>query len=107
MFRLVYRFRDGSITFPLLGPILARFNFPLKFVIQPRSLVIAYCLGVIFTFCSIGLSAWVVSRMTVVDALRNLPESERPSVSLIEISAQLLALMKRIGSTHNIRRILV
>ena len=40
--------------------------------------MIAYCLGVIFTFCSVGISAWVVSRMTVVDALRNLPESERP-----------------------------
>src|SRR5437763_5106960 len=97
----------AAILFHFLGPILARFNFPLKLVIQPHSLVIAYCLGVIFTFCSIGLSAWVVSRMTVVDALRNLPESERPSVSLVEISAQLLALMKRIGSTHHIRRILV
>src|SRR5205823_6822300 len=97
----------GTILFLFLEPILARFNFPLKLVIQPRSLMIAYCLGVIFTFCSIGLSAWVVSRMTVVDALRNLPESERPSVSLVEISAQLLALMKRIGSTHHIRRILV
>jgi putative ABC transport system permease protein len=97
----------GAILFLYLGPILARFNFPLKLVIQSRSLVIAYCLGVIFTFFSIGFSAWVVSRMTVVDALRNLPESERPSVSLVEILKAFLDLMKRIGSTHTIRRILV
>ena len=97
----------GIILFISLEPILARFNFPLKLVIQPRSLVIAYCLGVIFTFFSIGFSAWVVSRMTVVDALRNLPETERPSASLVEISTQLLELMKRIGSTQNIRSILV
>ena len=97
----------GVILFISLEPILARFNFPLKLVIQPRSLVIAYCLGVIFTFCSIGISAWVVSRMTVVDALRNLPESERPTVSLIELSTQLFGFVKRIGSTPKLRRILV
>ncbi len=47
----------GWVLFLFLGPILARFNFPLKLVIQPRSLIIAYCLGVIFTFCSVGVSA--------------------------------------------------
>jgi putative ABC transport system permease protein len=96
----------GTILFLFLGPILARFNFPLKFVIQPRSLVIAYCLGVIFTFCSVGVSAWVVSRMTIVDALRNLPESERPTASLAEIFMRLFALLKRIGVLHNLRHIL-
>lgn len=96
----------GAILFLFLEPILARFNFPLKLVIQPRSLVIAYCLGVIFTFCSVGVSAWVVSRMTVVDALRNLPESERPTASLVEIFTKFLNLVKHIGTTHNMRRIL-
>ncbi|HXZ05313.1 MAG TPA: FtsX-like permease family protein [Ktedonobacteraceae bacterium] len=97
----------GALLFLFLEPILARFNFPLKLVIQPRSLIIAFCLGVIFTFFSVGLSAWVVSRMTVVDALRNLPESERPSASLTEIVTTFLVLVKRMRSTHTIRRILV
>ena len=97
----------GVLLFLFLGPILARFNFPLKFVIQPRSLVIAYCLGVIFTFCSVGISAWVVSRMTVVDALRNLPESERPGTSLAEIWLRLLELLRRAGAMQNVRRILI
>src|SRR5258707_6501001 len=94
----------GALLVLYLSPILARFNFPLKLTLQPRSLVIAYCLGVIFTFCSVGISAWVVSRMTVVDALRNLPESERPTASLAEILTKFLDLMKRIGSTHTIQR---
>jgi putative ABC transport system permease protein len=96
----------GAILFLFLEPILARFNFPLKLAIQPRSLVIAYCLGVIFTFCSVAVSAWVVSRMTVVDALRNLPETERPTDSLVEICIKFLNLVKHIGTTHHIRRIL-
>src|SRR6266568_2950203 len=97
----------GVILFLFLGPILVRFNFPLKFVLQPRSLIIAYCLGVIFTFCSVGVSAWVVSRMTVVDALRNLPESERPTASLVEIFTKFFNLVKHIGAGHRLRRILV
>src|SRR5438128_5009056 len=67
----------GALLVTLLGPILARFNFPLKLTFQLHSLVIAYCLGVIFTFGSVALSSWLVSRMTVVEAMRDLPEQER------------------------------
>lgn len=88
----------GTLLVLYLSPILARFNFPLKLSFQPRSLLIAYCLGVIFTFCSVGISAWVVSRMTVVDALRNLPETERPALSFKEILAQMLQIGKIVGS---------
>jgi putative ABC transport system permease protein len=88
----------GALLVLYLSPILARFNFPLKLTLQPRSLVIAYCLGVIFTFCSVGISAWVVSRMTVVDALRNLPETGRPTQTFGEILAQLLQIGKVVGA---------
>lgn len=88
----------GTLLVLYLSPILARFNFPLKLTFQPRSLLIAYCLGVIFTFCSVGISAWVVSRMTVVDALRNLPETERPALSFREILAQMLQIGKVVGT---------
>lgn len=74
----------GALIVAFLGPILARFNFPFQLVFQVRSLVIAFCLGVIFTFLSVGIAAWLVSRMTVVDALRNLPESGRPALTLRE-----------------------
>ena len=88
----------GALLVLYLSPLLARFNFPLKLTLQPRSMLIAYCLGVIFTFGSVGISAWVVSRMTVVDALRNLPESDRPALSFREILAQLLQIGKVVGA---------
>ncbi|GAC1669902.1 MAG: hypothetical protein PVS3B1_08850 [Ktedonobacteraceae bacterium] len=71
----------GALIVYLLGPILERFNFPLKFSLQPHSLIVAYCLGVIFTFFSVALSSWLVSRMTVIEALRDLPEPARSTPS--------------------------
>ncbi|MBX5451560.1 ABC transporter permease [Thermogemmatispora sp.] len=82
----------GALLVLLLGPVLARFDFPLKLTFQPRSLLIAYCLGTIFTFCAVTVSSWLVSRMTVVEALRNLPEPERRSRTLKELVG-LLALI--------------
>jgi putative ABC transport system permease protein len=84
----------GALLVTLLEPILARFNFPLKLTFQPRSLIIAYCLGVIFTFCSVVLSSWLISRMTVVEALRDLPEPGRSSFSLGELMVRLLRMFR-------------
>lgn len=88
----------GAALVTYLGPILARFNFPLVLTFQVRSLVIAYCLGVIFTFFSVVVSSWLVSRMTIVDAMRNLPESERPTLSPGKILLELLKLSGITGS---------
>src|SRR5579859_2997343 len=96
----------GVLLTLFLAPILARFNFPLKIALQPRSLIIAFCLGVIFTFFSVGVSAWLVSRMTVVDALRNLPETERPRLTLLELFRQGFAIVRRAVNTHKVRRAL-
>jgi putative ABC transport system permease protein len=41
--------------------------------IQVRSLVVAYCLGVLLTFAVVTFSAWRVSVLNVVAAIRNLP----------------------------------
>ncbi len=103
---LVFGAGAGVLLSLFLSPIMARFNFPLKVVLQPRSLVIAYCLGVIFTFFSIGVSAWLVSRMTVVDALRNLPETERPRLSLLEIFKQGFAILRYAVDARKVRRAL-
>lgn len=88
----------GALFVYLLSPILARFNFPLKLTFQPHSLIIAYCLGVIFTFCSVILSSWLVSRMTVVDAMRDLPEQQRSSTTLGELSLRLLRVIRQTGN---------
>lgn len=96
----------GALLVSLLGPILARFNFPLKLTFQPGSLVLAYCLGVIFTFGSVAIAAWLVSRMTVVDALRNLPETDRPVLTLRELWLLLRQIVARARMTHRLRRLL-
>lgn len=97
----------GAALVALLGPILARFNFPLKLTFQPGSLLLAYCLGVIFTFLSVTVAAWLVSRMTVVDALRNLPEAGRPILTLRELCASLQQMVIRARITRRIRRLCV
>jgi len=84
----------GALLVLYLGPILARFNFPLKLTFQPTSLIIACCLGVIFTFGSVALASWFVSRMTVVEAMRDLPEQGQYALSLGEVCLRLLTLLR-------------
>jgi len=87
----------GALLVISLGPTLERFDFPLKLTFQPHSLIIAYCLGVIFTFLSVVISSWLVSRMTIVEAIRNLPESGQQVPSLGELCVRLLELTARSG----------
>ncbi len=94
----------GALLVTYLGPILERFDFPLRLTFQPRSLIIAYCLGVIFTFFSVAISSWLVSRMTVVEALRNLPESGRQASSLGELCVRLLELVGLLRKGHHTGR---
>jgi putative ABC transport system permease protein len=97
----------GILLVLILGPILARFNFPLKLTLQPHSLVITYCLGVIFTFCSVAASSWLVSRMTVVEAMRDLPEQSQNRLSLGETCLRLLNLPGMVRKPFKLRRILL
>ncbi len=100
----------GALLVLFLGPILTRFNFPLKLTFQPHSLIIAYCLSVIFTFCSVAISSWLVSRMTVVEAMRDLPEPGHYALSLGELGVRFLDLLKQLAQslsqrpTLNLRR---
>ena len=49
-----------------------------RFRAAPTSIVIAYCLGVLFTFVVVTLSAWRVSRLNIVAAIRDLEEPPGP-----------------------------
>ena len=57
--------------------VLAGFGIELRPRVEPRSLLLAYCLGAVLTMLSIGFSAWRASRLTVIAAIRNLPEPPR------------------------------
>ncbi|MEA3336507.1 MAG: FtsX-like permease family protein [Chloroflexota bacterium] len=57
----------------LLGGQSSVFTFHFRGV--PSSIVIAYTAGVILTFFVVALASWRVSRMNIVAAMRDLPES--------------------------------
>jgi putative ABC transport system permease protein len=42
--------------------------------VTPRSLTVAYCLGVVITFLAVSGSSWKISRLNVVAAVRDLPD---------------------------------
>ncbi|MEZ4709935.1 MAG: FtsX-like permease family protein [Caldilineaceae bacterium] len=49
--------------------------FRFRFNVAPASIVIAYCLGVLLTFIIVTIASWRVSRLNIVAAIRDLPES--------------------------------
>ncbi len=88
----------GVAIVALLSPVLAQSGFPLSVQLQPSSLVIAYCLGALFTLGTIIASAWLISRMTIVQAMRNLPELPRPPLSLGRLLLNILTrLLEALG----------
>ncbi len=46
----------------------------IAFYVEPRSLLIAYAIGVVLTFATVVISAWRVSRLSVVAAIREVNE---------------------------------
>ncbi len=79
-----------AISYAIVGFIGPLFNsaaeqltgqagiFQIRFRAAPTSIVIAYCLGVLFTFVVVTLSAWRVSRLNIVAAIRDLEEPPGP-----------------------------
>ena len=53
-------------------------SFTLSIHFEPRSVVVAYCLGMTITFATVVVSAYRVSRLNIVVAIRGLPESIIP-----------------------------
>jgi putative ABC transport system permease protein len=49
-----------------------------QYAASPRSLLVAFALGVLLTLVVVAVSAWRVSRMTISTAIRNLPEPPAP-----------------------------
>ncbi len=75
----------GALLVALLRPTLTRVGFPLELQFQSTSLIISYCLGALFTLGTIAASAWLISRMTIVSAMRDLPEPPHQSLSLVKL----------------------
>ena len=49
--------------------------FTISPYVAPRSLIIAYSLGVVITFAAVAISSWRVSRLNIVAAVRDIPDA--------------------------------
>ena len=63
----------------LVNDVAGRFGSNLnilqfQFHVAPTSILVGYCLGVLFTYLIVVTSSWRVSRLNIVSAIRNLPE---------------------------------
>jgi putative ABC transport system permease protein len=58
----------------MLGAVVENFGVDIRFTVSTRSLVAAYAMGVVLTFAVVTVSAWRVSLLNIVTAIRNLPE---------------------------------
>ena len=56
-------------------------SFVLAIRFEPRSIIVAYCLGMTITFATVAVSAYRVSQLNIVVAIRDLPESIIPKMS--------------------------
>ena len=56
-------------------------NFTMFAHFEPRSAVVAYCLGMVITLATVGISAYRVSRLNIVAAVRGLPPPVQHSVT--------------------------
>jgi putative ABC transport system permease protein len=58
----------------ILATALGTEGVTIEHDVQWRSIVVAYSIGVLLTFVVVGISAWRVSRLNIVTAVRNLPD---------------------------------
>ena len=66
-------------------------DFQLTRHFEVRSAVVAYCLGMVITFITVGISAYRVSRMNIVAAIRDLPTpQETNNGSALQLLARLV-----------------
>ena len=63
---------------------------PLAFHAEPKSVVLAFCAGVLITLAAVALASAAVSRLNIVRALRNLPEP--PGTALTQVQRWLVFL---------------
>lgn len=68
-----------GVTFAMMGILESAagrdIGINLAVTFTPRSLIVSFCLGLIATFIVIFVSSWRASRLNIVAAIRDLPES--------------------------------
>ena len=65
------------IMVAIIGAVIADLGVEMRRATTLSSLVTAYAMGVVLTFAVVTISAWRVSILNIVTAIRNLPEPEK------------------------------
>ncbi len=58
----------------IMARAFATFGLDIQHDFRPRSLIVAYTLGMLLTFIVVTVSAWRVSVLNIISAIRDLPE---------------------------------
>lgn len=67
----------GYAIVAILSALLTTVDVRVHFHVERQSLVVAFCTGLVLTFITVGASAWRVSRLNIVAAIRNLPDTAK------------------------------
>jgi len=88
-------------TFGIAWAMRAIFGdvFPIEARVTPRSLLVAFCLGVVITFLAIAAASWRISRLNVVAAVRDIPDASNPKRRPRTLLFGLLLLAAGVGLT--------
>lgn len=80
----------GALAVAFGAGLLASFGVSIELLIAPRSLAITFLAGVLLTFLAVGGAAWRISRLSVVTAIRELPEAPAPSLAAVMVQPALV-----------------
>lgn len=94
----------GLAILTLVSPTVRQLGFPLTFAFDPTSLLAGFCLGLLVTLATIVLAAWVVSRMTIAAALRDLPEPPPPTLPMWSLLRRAVRASRRLRSSPRVAR---
>ncbi len=69
----------------IISGLVGTFGFSLTPHIEVRSVVVAYCIGMLITFLTVAISAGRVSRLNIVSAIRDIPDMPKPDRKLSQM----------------------
>lgn len=58
----------------VMASVIQGSSIDIRVHVEPRSLIVAFTLGILVTFATVAVSAWRVSRLNIVRAIRDIPE---------------------------------
>src|SRR4051794_22018197 len=66
----------GAVAFGMAKVMASLFGdeITISAYVTPKSLIIAYCLGVVITFMAVVIGSWRISRLNIVSAIRDIPD---------------------------------